>query len=359
MIPYYLLLFLPVLFTVLPFFSNKKGGDFPCIVFFLILLLLLTLRDISVGGDLLGYKNVFEYSQDMSFKEIVEGGYIMNFEAGWVFVNKLFSFFTSSFQTFMILCACFSVIPVFLLYRHYSSNTILTIALFISLSFFTSYFSGLRQALAMAFVPLAFYFTKSNKLILFLLTALLATLIHHSAFVLFLLYPVCHIHIPRSAAFLIIPFFFIVYAFRTALFPFFQSLLWDKYNEYEMTDTGAVMVLVLLLLFVILSYTCLAEDDKLDKEIISFRNILILSAFLQIFAGVNTVAMRLNYYYLLFVPIAVPSIINSVKPSYKTIMKVLSIALIVVCYAKFIRGAYVGEDLAQIFPYIPFWEGHF
>ena len=359
MIPYYLLLFLPVLLSVLTSFFKNIKRELPCTVFFIILLLLLSLRDITVGGDLLSYQRVFDYSQDLSYGVIMTGDAVVGFEWGWVLFNRFVGFFTSSFQTFMIVCATLSVIPVFVLYRKYTADTILTIALFISLSFFTSYFSGLRQALAMAFVPLAFYFTKSKRLIFFFLTAVLATLIHNSAFVIFLLYPVYHMHIPRSAAFFIIPFFFIVYAFRTTLFPFFQGLLWDKYNEYEMTDTGAVMVLVLLLLFVILSYTCLAEDDKLDKEIISFRNILILSALLQIFASVNTVAMRLNYYYLLLVPIAVPSIINSVKPSCKTIMKVLSIALIVVCYVKFIRGAYVGEDLAQIFPYIPFWEGHF
>ena len=359
MIPYYILLFTPILFSIFLLFNKKSNKGITCTVFFILFLLLLVLRDISVGADLLGYKSVFEHSQDMSFKEIVEGGDIMNFEAGWVFVNKVFSFFTSSFQTFMIICACFSVIPVFLLYRRYTSNTILTIALFISLAFFTSYFSGLRQAFAMSAVPLAFYLVKRRKLLLFILTVTIVTLIHHSAIVLLLLYPLYHITIPRKSIIFILVFFVVIFSLRRVLFPLFQSILWEKYSTYEMSETGAFMVLVLLFLFVIMAFVFLPNDNELDRDTIAFRNILVLTVFIQVFAGINTVAMRVNYYYLLLVPIAVPTIIDKVRTSNKTLLRFLSLILIVICYAKFFVGAYTGDDWAQIFPYRPYWIGQF
>ena len=100
----------------------------------------------------------------------------------------------------------------------------------------------------------------------------------------------------------------------------------------------------------------LPENDMMDKEKIGLRNLLFLRTILQIFAGINSVAMRLNYYYLIFIPLLIPRVINNVseknrKPAYFSY-------LIMVGFFTFwyFYRAYTTADILRVYPYYPMWS---
>ena len=98
------------------------------------------------------------------------------------------------------------------------------------------------------------------------------------------------------------------------------------------------------------------DEDKLDKETNVLRNILVLTVCIQLFAPVHSLAMRVNYYFLPFIPILITKII---KYSNKNLKIVSTVSIYFMCIgfiALFFYRAYFGEDILQVFPYISLWE---
>ena len=96
MLPYYLLVFLPVipLFVVIKGHSPDKRQQNAMLLFFLLLFFMLALRSINVGRDLYNYRNIFESYSQQTWHEIFSD----NTEIGYSILNKIISLFTADFQ---------------------------------------------------------------------------------------------------------------------------------------------------------------------------------------------------------------------------------------------------------------------
>lgn len=356
--PYWVMVGTPALLSLLgdAFFNKKTRNRMVVISFFAIWFLLLCLRSERVGIDTINYHRMFIEASHMSFGEIFSRLLDSQFEAGYYVISKAISVFTSDYRVVMIVVAGVSLFPIFWLYMKYADESpYLSIILLLSLGMFSIYFSAFRQVLAIAFAVPAFQFTKNRKLIKFLLIVLLAYVTHHSAFVLLLLYPIYHMELKLNAhVFFIVPIIGLVYVFRTQVFTALNNFLGDVYSGV-IKETGAILIFLLLLSLLIFSFV-LPENDMMDKENIGLRNLLFLSTILQIFAGINSVAMRLNYYYLIFIPLLIPRVINNVseknrKPAYFSY-------LIMVGFFTFwyFYRAYTTADILRVYPYYPMWS---
>ena len=362
MFPYYVMVFIPLFLSVIDIVLDekivlkKRQNKIILISFFSIFLLLLFLRDISVGIDLENYRSIFESINSISLRENI---YDENrVEIGYIVLNKLIGFRNGNFRTLLICVAVISVIPIAVFYVKESEMSILTMFLFLCVAPFSMYFSGLRQAIAMAFSIPAYYFVKHKKPLLFLLMVVLAFLFHHSALILLLLYPVYHIKINRFLLSILSVILIVVFIFRSQVFDFLTNLLGETYADrygYS-TDTGAFTSLILYILFTIFSYL-IVDENECDKDFLGLRNILVLIVFLQVFASINTVAMRLNYYFLLFIPIIIPKAINRAHKDNIVVANVAHIILMLFFGFYFFYNAYTGADILQIYHYIPFWRG--
>lgn len=313
---------------------------------------LLGCRDISCGIDLNNYFSFFQEAVRSPFSNEHD------IESGYVVLESIVAWAVPDFQFFLFVVALFSVVPIFLLYRKESEIPFLTIVLFLTVSPFSMYFSGLRQICAMAFVVPAFYFTKNKKLLWFALTVVCAIFFHRSAFIVALLYPVYHLHISRRSLFWILPSCTAVFVFNRPIFTFLLTIIDDSYaDRYSaLESTGAYTILILLVIFAIYSFF-LPQEAKIEDEAIGLRNILLLSLVIQCFAPVHSLAMRMNYYYLLFIPILIPKIAN--RSSAKNLM-LAKVSVFVMCAffsVYFIYNGYTSEDILNIYPYTPFWEG--
>lgn len=351
MIPYMILIGAPAFVTIMSrkIISSNKKTNIVISIFFFILIILLALRGTECGNDTMAYKKFFEASKSIDWENISE----LDMEYGYVIFEKICSSIFPSYQWFLAISTMLSVLPVWIYYRKESEIPFLSIVLFVTIAPFSMYFSGIRQILAMAFTIPAFYFARNRKLIFFLIMIALAFSLHKSAFILLLLYPMCHIKITKKWLWVVILAIGSVFVFNKQIFAFLLTLINDFYIG-EVSSTGAYAVLVLLVIFAIYSYL-LPNQSKIDDDISSMRNILLLSVCLQCFVPINPLAMRMNYYFLLFIPILVPKIALRSKIAYRKIAETSILVMMIFFTIYFFFNISRGGGL-NIYPYIPFWR---
>lgn len=365
---YYLLILIPLIFTLVGSgrtrikyssigstsenFAIKK--DFCILSFFIIFALLLFLRDVSCGTDLKNYQSMFTNTSHMSFSEVYRN---YSEETGYFLLNKAISAL-GDFRLLLIVCAIISLVPIAIFYKRETTNPYLTIILFVTVAPFPMFFSGLRQTVAMAFAVPIWYCAKNKKLILNFILVFLATLFHSSALVLLLIYPIYYVKITKRWLLFVIPSMILGFVYRETLFTLGLVYAKDHYIELysNIFDTGGYTMLLLLILFAIFSYVIL-DENRADRDTLALRNMLLVIVFIQFFATISTIAMRLNYYLLIFVPILIPKVISCARSRYQILARQASTIMCIILSLYFIINGYTGDDILRIYPYVPFWKG--
>ena len=323
--------------------------------FFVIFITMLCLRDVSCGIDLENYVTFWNSTLNSSFVNSLQK---YDLEIGYHTIEYLISRITDDFQILLVVVAFISIVPLWYFYKKESDMPILTILLFVTVAPFTMFFSGLRQAIAIAMAVPAFYLAKNKKIFCFLIIVLLATIMHTSALLLLVIYPLYHAKITQKWLFFVIPIIIAIFIFNEQIFSFLLRFLKDeyvdRYSELEMT--GAYSILILLILFAVYSFI-IPDSEKLNPDTIAMRNILLFAVCIQCFAPIHTLAMRMNYYFLIFIPILIPKIIKSRKQSLKEITLLSQVVFVAFFTFYFFYEAYTGDDVLSIYPYVPFWKG--
>lgn len=353
MLPYYLLFIIPILTYVVESLNRgyqNKARNITISFFFLILIVMLSLRSVECGVDLTNYKHYFDSVYDMTWEEVFN----QKMETGYFVFQKLISYLTRDFNVFLAIVALVSLLPIWWFYYKESEFSLLTVVLFMAVAPFSMFFSGLRQSIAMGIGVLAWMCVSRKKIILFIITTLIATTFHQSALVLLFLLPLYYINISKKWIMPVAIIIAIVFLFSKQIFPIIVSLS-ERYKDNNVIEsTGAYGMLALLVIFTIYAYI-VPNENKLDKGTIALRNILVFSVCIQCFAPIHSLVMRMNYYFLLFIPILIPKII---KYSEKENIKITSISIYVMLFVFigfFFYKAYFGADILQIFPYVPYW----
>jgi hypothetical protein len=123
------------------------------------------------------------------------------------------------------------------------------------------------------------------------------------------------------------------------------------FSPAKLMTIAAVIILMVLFLL----YAFIAPDENLmDRDTVALRNIMVLVTVLQMFVPLDRLAMRLNYYYLIFVPLLIPRVTNRFKVADKFITNVINIVMIVFFIGYFFL-VNVSADNLGIFPYRFFW----
>ncbi len=342
--------------------ANRASGNNNIIIdsFFLIFLLLLIFRNKTVGIDLANYEFIFNVYKDQSLLYIFNQFFTGKIELGYILICKFAAIFSNDLQLVLTIVALISLVPIWMFYRKSNlSHPFLAIVLFLNIGLFPLYFSALRQVMAIAFMPLAYKFTKEKKLLMFLLTILCAFLFHKSAIIALLFYPVYNIKLnKKSSLFYIIPVIAVVLIFSRQIFSFLirfmESGYIDKYGA-GIQSTGAYSILLLLFIFLLFSYF-IPNENNLSREAQGLRNILALSTILQTFASVHNVAMRMNYYYLLFIPVLISMVIDAASAKNKKIALISVLVMVAFFTVYYFYTAFNGADILHIYPYIPMWR---
>lgn len=356
---YFLLIILPVFIQhtrvgikTKGIYYRKKKQEMCMLLFWILLVILLILRDKSVGVDLDTYEYIFEYLSRSNWLTAIT----RSSEIGWNMLNKIVAIITNgSFRCLIVISAFLSTYWISKSYVKYSVDASLSISLFIILTNFILLFSGLKQSIAISLGFLAFEFTRNKKLIPFILVTITAMLFHTSAFMIFFMYPLYHLRVTKKWLFFVIPLLIVVWIFNAQIFTVLGLVL-SRFTDYDtsINGTGSITMLILFIIFAIFSYL-IPKESKLDSDTIAMRNYLLLSIALQMFAPLHLLAMRMNYYYIAFIPLLIPRVIYYRSNKWSEI-GLLARNIMLVFFILYFFFTSPSDNVLETFPYTFFWE---
>ncbi len=361
MLPYCLLQFgPPAMGRLLSWSDQRKRDRITVAAFFLFFLALLFFRKETVGTDLAAYQYYMELYAAMSpgelLSDMITSARNQGVEPGWAVLNWLLGRLPCGFRLLMILVAIFSLMPTAMLYLREVRHPYLTCVLFLNIGMFPVYFSALRQVVAVSFGVLAYQAAREKKLRRFLLLVLGGYLFHRSALVCLLLYPLCHIRIRRRHMWYIAPAMALLFVCNRPLIQLVMRFTSYKPIYNEISSTGAYGMLVLYVLFCAFSFV-VVEEEGLDDETCVLRNILLLVTVIQIFAPVSAIVMRVNYYFLPFIPLLLPRIIDRPCEAMQHVARWALAVLTVFFSFYFLWDLRTGADILEVYPYLFLWQG--
>lgn len=352
---FYVLLFIPMIIQHVKVrgirTSYERKNKVALAVFFLLLCVIVMLRHKSVGTDTENYIGHFIRFSRTEWDNL----YLSNSEAGFPYYNKLISIFSSEPQFFLAVTAIFIVAMIWPTYRRLCKDPSLTIVLFCTMSTFVMMFSGIKQMISIGLGVVAYDFVRWRKPIPFILMVLLAMAFHASAFILVFMYPLYHARITKKSLYFVVPILAVCFLYNRQIFGTLTLLL-SQYADYDVriTLTGAYMMLVLFGAFMVFSFL-IPDERKLDAETIGLRNFLMMTFVLQMFAPLHSLAMRMGYYYMIFVPLLLPQIIACRSKRWNQIA-ILARHVMVVFFLVYFFVSASGDGNLDVFPYRFFWE---
>lgn len=319
----------------------------------IVITLVLGLRHPSMGVDLqyglpYGYLWSFKRISQFSLAQAIRLSGWLNYERGFIIYNKLLSYVSTEYSWLLFVSAIASIVPVGTMIRRHSKDLIFSAVVYLGLPCFLIPFSGLRQGIAIGICCLAFPFIQKKKLVKFALVVFAATQFHRTAMIFALAYPLYHFRLPQKTRLWTIPALAVVYAARYPLFAIASRLFKDNAVA---SDTGAM---TLMIVFTLIYFFCTLFLQDSDLESAGFLNVFFFACICQCFGSVNQISMRVGYYFMPALAIALPNIIaNMTDPNDKKISR----SCIMTVFAAYGLYALHGASWAMTNPYHFFWSG--
>lgn len=180
MAPYLLILSFVMLWIFLEKKSlNRKAFWVP----FISLSLFAGLRSDSVGSDSKNYTRDFVNQLNIDYFEFRSEN-----EIGFQLLHYFILSITKNYFWLFLISAFIVVFFYLFFFKKYSKDYFLSVVVFICFGFYTFFFNGLRQGLAMAIAVMATPFLVEKKIIKFISIISIASIFHRSALILILFY---------------------------------------------------------------------------------------------------------------------------------------------------------------------------
>lgn len=173
MIPYLLLFFFVSFWIILERLALRRRA---LLIPLLALSLFAGLRSYRVGTDTGGYiSNYINKLDPSSFK------FNDDVEKGYQFFDYLLLQHTHNYAWLLLITSFFCVFSYLTFIKKYAENYLLAVIIYITFGFYTFFFNGLRQGIAMAIMLYGMNGLLYNKLWRYLLVCIIASTFHISA----------------------------------------------------------------------------------------------------------------------------------------------------------------------------------
>jgi hypothetical protein len=354
MLPFVILLIFPILAQHIGVkgIDYQKKNRFALFFFFTFLTVLVMLRHESIGNDTQSYIYYFKKFSQISWSEVGNG----SLEIGFIIYNKLVAMICDAPQFYLGVSAIAVSLLIYPTYKRLCIDSSLTIVLFCVMSTFVMMFSGVRQMLAIGIGFVAYEFTRKKKLISFIIAVLIAMTVHTSSVMLVFMYPLYHAKITKKWLLVVVPALTLIFAFNGPVFSV-MTLIISRFTKYEggISSTGAYTMLFLFAIFAVFAFV-IPDEARIDEETIGLRNLLLLALVIQMFAPLHTLAMRMGYYYIVFIPLLIPKIIQQRSDRWSQVAVVGRHIMVIFFFAYFFISKINDSGNLHVFPYHFFWE---
>lgn len=337
-------LFVNILAILFAFAEDKKLIKHGLKISFLIIFLFLALR-YDYGNDYAGYLDGFYEVNKHSWIDYTNTKELFHYEAGWVFLNRLFE--PLGFFAMIAFLAAFSCYVLYRFMRKYVPLKYYWLAVFFYVftpNLMLIQLSAMRQALAIIIFLIAFDYLYQKKVIPYVLLILLASTFHSSAILLLAIYPLSLINwkINNALAISIILAHISLFFIADILAPIINNIMTSYFERYEVyQDNKAVLgtglgliYFTLLLSFIVFS----AKKYKLENALII--KLSIIGFMVTPLSLIIMMIARIGYY---FEPFLMTAIIFSII-KYKSVTK-LGIAAAVIAMTSYSFFSFFQADV--------------
>jgi len=320
--------------------KGKKAEETALKILLFIMYLLLALKAETVGSDISGYKEWYEYTGTLPFNNFS----YCYMENGYLLLMKMGNIVGLSFQAFEAIIYAVALLPLYFFIRNNSSNVTISVLILFCLDFFVFACSGLRQTLAMCLCAGSFtLLTRSSVrsssmstsgvkvLLLSILIVIASSFVHRSAL---LFIPVLLIVFFQFRAFTFI-IYVVVLLFLLLNQHYFidlnQELELSKY-EYDDRLTLGLMFVFDVIMFVFYLVSIQLNRSHFSNNYLTWQyGSVLFYGFLLMIAFNGSILMRSAIYELLFLTIIMPSAIQSWGRVSRDLISFIYIAIMFYC----------------------------
>lgn len=295
-------------------------------VFTAILLILQSgLRHVGVGPDtyqyMLSFQDHIQWSWHQVFQNFIDVyKYDEGKDAGYVLLMKIFSLFSTDYQTYLMFVAIAIFVPILrFIYKNTERLEDIWFALLLYLALFYSFFSvtGIRQALATGLCLWSVEYIKSKKLFHFLLLMGVSALIHKSSLLFLPFYWIAQVNRPRIMFIIMLCLFPImaslgnVYTLQLAIISGSENYL--GYAEQE--SSGAKNLILFYFFITFVGYIRYWRDKELIKKKSYIFNAISLGIFFLPLTLNSANLVRVVQYYSIFLIVFIGYVLAPINDS--------------------------------------------
>ncbi|WP_407484928.1 EpsG family protein [Acinetobacter baumannii] len=318
MIIYFIVLFLIMLWVILEKHSiNRKAFWVP--------LLLLTFfggfRSNLVGTDSIVYTDPFVSNFDISYFKLD-----YNIEVGYQIFSYLLLSLTKNYMYLFLSTSFFIVFCYLYIIRKYSRDYVFSVFLYITLGIYTFFFNGLRQGLAMAIFATATPALIKREPIKYFLIIFIASLFHISALLMIPFYFIVNFKVKieiKAITIFLLSFLGSKFAIE------FLSSSNDRYEHYTQAadNAGGYWTLSFYSLLGVVFYFLGSKIRNINLEYNILEQFFICGLALVLplaLLGTDPSGpQRLLYYFVWFVVLLLPMILNKINSFFINMLVVV------------------------------------
>lgn len=286
------------------------------VILTIFLWVIATLRDLTVGTDIIGYSRVFGNLKYYSFAQIPT---YHSKDLLFYYGAKLVSIVTDNVHVWLSLIAAAYLFPHMKLIQRYSKDYLLSFLIILALGFYQFSLSGLRQAVALGLVALSYFCIMERQPKRFIVLVLLASLFHTSAIVFLVAYPFSRLKMGIKQLGFIALAFMGLGIFRGAVNAAISIVTsFERFSGYaESTSTlNSSMVFIMLCIILFSGFYVLPKKD-IPTQDQYMMNLLILGLGFQIYSSVIAEFFRIAYYFNISIILLIPNVLAQYESNYK------------------------------------------
>lgn len=323
--------------------------------------LVMALRSYNVGSDTKSYAGLFtEIATAYNFFDVIDSAplYVLyNKGLSYISTNTQFVIFTNSLIIMIGMCI--------FLYRN-SENPIMSMYYFITLYFYFRGFNIARQFIAIVIVINSYYYLKNKEYKKYFILILIATLIHNTAIVGLVLYPLRRISWSnKRIGILAIATTFAMVSYEKILNIFLK--IFPRYSmymgggAYNLSDTGEgkkILVSIFYLGLVILCLLALRfkknKDQLVKNEMYFLTAIMTVAVVMGVLFYNNMLISRIEIYFSIFAIVYIPKLIDYIGGREKVLLHYGTMLVTAVPMI-----AQLHSNISRIVPYEAFWNAFY
>jgi hypothetical protein len=311
------------------------------------MILIMGLRDVSIGTDTIGYFTRYEYLKNAGFGSLSQLLNTVHGDKGYILLEYFIGKYFVYFQIFLLIIAFIYILSVSKTINNNSKSPIISFVLFIGLGFFIFGMSAIRQTLAISFVLMSFESIKKRQLLKYLTFVFIASTFHITAVIFLPIYWLVKLKINYINMIGIFLVAITVFVMKDIIINFLINIYPMEYTQVETGGNRFYLILILSVVLGLFFKKNFLDNNSLNKMLFI---IMITSVVIFPVTQFHPAVMRLYWYFTIFSIIYIPNLLMSIRDK--------SIRLIGICGYILIPIVYfflVGVNNLNAKDYIFFW----